>query len=174
MRQTRLCALLLYFGVPFLVAAWPAHSQSTDQFGRGHELIGSGYTVVDFAASWCDPCYKALPRLQQLAGEHPGVRFLVVSVDEEPAGRDRLVEDLGLGLPVIWDENHRLVEMFHPIGFPATYLLNPSGEVVYEHTGYTKKKWRSFVEALTRLDNLPASQPEVRAGAEPASALEPG
>ncbi len=125
-------------------------AQGSDQFGRRHDLAGETYTVVDFAASWCEPCYRALPELQALAGDHPRVRFLVVSVDDEVEGRDRLIADLDLRLPVIWDQGHELIERFHPKGFPATYVLAPGGEIVHQHLGYSKKKWRALVAFLER------------------------
>ncbi len=143
----KLAAVLVAASLP-----WLAHGEAVDQLGNRHELTGPGHTVVDFAASWCKPCYQALPRLETLAGEHPGIRFLVVSVDEEVTGRDRLVEDLGLRLPVLWDEGHVLVERFRPRGFPATYVLDSRGEVVYRHTGYSKRKWRELADFVSRLD----------------------
>ncbi len=137
-----------------LVTSSPLGAQALDQFGRSHDLAaGETYTVVDFAASWCEPCYRALPELQALANRIPRVRFLVVSVDDRVAGRDRLVEDLGLRLPVIWDQGHELVERFDPEGFPATYVLAPGGEVVHQHVGYSKKKWRALVAFLERLSS---------------------
>ncbi len=141
----------------------PVRAESSDQFGRRHDLAaGSAYTVVDFAASWCEPCYRALPRLQALAASTPHVRFLVVSVDDDVAGRDRLVEDLELRLPVIWDHGHALIERFRPPGFPATYVLAPGGEVVHQHVGYSKKKWRRLVDFLERLGRPGEVRPESR------------
>lgn len=134
-----------------LAAAGSAEGNYLDQSGQPQELTGPGYTVVDFAAAWCEPCYKALPRLQDLASEHPSVRFLVVSVDEEKEGRDQLIRDLEIQLPVIWDEKHTLVEQFHPKGFPATYVLDSAGQVVYEHIGYNPKKWQKLVDFLQQI-----------------------
>lgn len=113
---------------------------------------GKGYVIVDFAASWCKPCYRALPKLQDFADSHPEFRVLVVSEDEEESGRNKIVSDLGLRLPVIWDNQHQLAERFSPKGFPATYILNASGDVVYQHIGYTAKTWQEFVETAEALD----------------------
>ncbi len=136
-----------------------ARAEGSDQFGRQHDLAGGdAYTVVDFAASWCEPCYRALPELEALAAHMPEVRFLVVSVDDEAAGRDRLVEDLELRLPVIWDQGHDLIERFHPRGFPATYVLAPGGEVVHQHVGYSQKKWRRLVAFLEQLQATAAAR----------------
>ncbi len=152
MRRAHLAlALWVLFATPS-----PARAEGVDQFGHRHDLAaGDAYTVVDFAASWCEPCYQALPELQALAASTSAVRFLVVSVDDDVAGRDRLIEDLGLRLPVIWDEGHELIERFHPPGFPATYVLAPGGEVVHQHVGYSKKKWRALVDVLGRLSADP-------------------
>ena len=152
--------LLTLAAMVALAASSSPRVQGTDQFGERHDLAGESYTVVDFAASWCDPCYRALPELQALAADTPKVRFLVVSIDDEVTGRDRLIEDLGLRLPVIWDAGHELIERFHPEGFPATYVLAPGGEIVHHHVGYSKKKWRRLVDVLKGLDVVAAPRPE--------------
>lgn len=120
-----------------------------DQHGEIHDLeeLARGLLVVDFAASWCEPCYEALPKLEALARTHPEVRFVVVSVDETRAGRDRLVRDLGLELPVLWDEGQRIVEGFSPEGFPATYVLD-HGRVIHQHIGSDENGWRELVAVL--------------------------
>ena len=116
------------------------------------------YTVLDFAASWCTPCYRALPRLQALARELPDLRVVVVSVDETERGRDRLVRELDLELEVVWDGDHALISKLAPEAFPATYVLDPSGEVVYSHLGYDPLVFDEFAEVVRGL------QREVAAG----------
>lgn len=116
-------------------------------------LIGpsGGYTVLDFAASWCVPCYRALPRLQELAQELPDIRVVVVSVDETEGARDRLVRELELELEVVWDEDHGLVSSLAPEGFPATYVLDRRGAVVYSHFGYDPDVFDDFADYVRGL-----------------------
>ncbi len=152
--RQRVCAVLLALAAG-ITAVNPVRGAS-DQFGQDHDLKGGdAYTVVDFAASWCEPCYQALPELEALAASTPRVRFLVISVDDEVTGRDRLIDDLGLSLPVIWDQGHELIERFRPKGFPATYVLAPGGEIVHQHIGYNKKKWRRLVDFLRSAGGAP-------------------
>jgi peroxiredoxin len=138
----------------FLLAGVPTSGQALDQHGQRHDVRGPSvsHTVVEFAAAWCKPCYKALPRLEALSRRHPGIRFLVVSVDEASAGRDRLIEELNLTVPVLWDEGHAIVESFHPEEFPATYVLDRTGKVVHEHFGYAEAKIDALAAFLAEIE----------------------
>ena len=129
--------------------ATPSVAQ-TDQNGKTYDLTPpfARITVVDFAASWCIPCWKSLLRLQALAAQMPEVEFLVVSVDDEVHGRDQLVSRINLTLPVIWDEDHQLAERFAPQGMPATFVLDAEGSVIYQHLGYDQDLWNEFVRFL--------------------------
>ena len=72
----------------------------------------------------------------------------MVSVDTEKGGRDELVRHLGLSIPVVWDEHHRLAEFYRPEGMPATVILDPSGDIVYRHVGSGLREWRALLEFL--------------------------
>ena len=156
-RTAPLCLALALSALPLVAedAALDATSagRATDQHGTSHTLdeFDQGLVVVDFAASWCEPCYEALPRLQVFARAHPAVRFVVVSVDTSTAGRDRLVRDLGLELPVLWDGDHRIVERFAPERFPATYLLR-DGRIIHRTLGSGERGWNELVAEVERLD----------------------
>lgn len=115
-RAAALLALSSALALPALAAAAAAPVAETDQAGRTHEWKGAspGYTVVDFAASWCTPCWAVLPRLERYASEHPEIRVLAVSVDYKVSDRDLLVSKLKLTIPVLWDERHRIAEHYRP------------------------------------------------------------
>lgn len=147
----RRAALLLALALA-LCATRPLAAAETDQHGVAHAWTGpsAGYTVLDFAASWCTPCWSVLPRLEKLAAEHPGLRVVVVSVDDKVAGRDLLVSKLGLTIPVLWDEKHLIAGHYRPDGMPYTVVLDPSGKVVYHHTGSAAKEWSAMLAFLEK------------------------
>lgn len=127
-----------------------------DQYGNEPAWSGAtgSYMVIDFAASWCQPCWKSLPHLENLAKSHPSLHVLVVSVDDRMKGRDLLVERLHLTLPVVWDQDARIASHYHPAGMPATFVIDPRGKVVFSSVGFSEKGWKSlekFVAGL-RLD----------------------
>ena len=128
-----LILLGLFLGTTALAAGGPLR----DQFGNHYdpENLSPKVTVLDFAASWCQPCWRALPHLQAYAKAHPEVQVLVVSEDDQRAGRDTLVKKLGLKIPVVWDEDHQLAKKMNPPGMPTTYVLDADGKVVHFQVG---------------------------------------
>ena len=138
-----------------LLLAPPLAAVETDQRGVAQEWKGasSGYTVLDFAASWCTPCWSVLPRLEKFAAEHPEIRVVAVSVDDKVSGRDLLVSKLKLTIPVLWDEKHRIAEHYRPDGMPHTVVLDPAGNVVYRHTGSGAKEWDAMLAFLSKAAN---------------------
>jgi len=97
--------------------------------------------LVDFWATWCKPCLKAMPRLQKfhdaLAAE--GFEVLGVSIDEdEDRGKKikRIVDKLDISYPVSLDAKQTPAwHQFKVKAIPAMYLLDREGQIVAQWTG---------------------------------------
>lgn len=70
--------------------------------------------LVDFYATWCEPCKRMAPRLETLAKEHEG-KLLVVKVDVE--------------------RSPKLKAKYGIKRYPTLYLLKPGGETLKSSTG---------------------------------------
>jgi peroxiredoxin len=87
--------------------------------------------VVDFWASWCEPCRRAMPRLHALARarERQGITVLTVSVDDERANCERFMREANVTLPVVHDASHQIATAWSPSAMPSTFVIDREGVV---------------------------------------------
>lgn len=93
------------------------------------DLRGQG-VVVNFWASWCDPCRVEMPLLAEAAQTNQGqITFVGVNIlDREPAARAFLAE-FGVTYPNGPDPGNRWARQFGTSGVPATFFIDGEGVV---------------------------------------------
>lgn len=95
--------------------------------------------VVDFWATWCDPCLDQLPVLERLARAHAADGLVVygVSVDEDRAQLEAFLGTTPLGIGVLWDKGGaRNTERLDVQRLPTTLVADRAGVVRFVHQGY--------------------------------------
>lgn len=91
-----------------------------------------GKTVLlHFWATWCEPCKKELPALQQLAAElddtHLTVVLVAIDTVSSPAQITAFARELGVQLPIYVASDGAISDSFWGWGLPVTYLLDKQG-----------------------------------------------
>jgi cytochrome c biogenesis protein CcmG/thiol:disulfide interchange protein DsbE len=94
-----------------------------------------GKTVVlNFFASWCDPCKQEAPVLEKLWRQDRSDDLVVLGVDTGPDSASdgrRFVRAHGITYPVVFDPNANVAFSRYAIGdLPVTYVLNPRGRII--------------------------------------------
>jgi cytochrome c biogenesis protein CcmG, thiol:disulfide interchange protein DsbE len=94
-----------------------------------------GKTVVlNFWASWCDPCKREAPALEQLWRQYRGRGVIVLGVDTGPDAKSdgrRFVAAHGITYPVLFDRNALIAANLYGVAaLPVTYVLDRTGRVV--------------------------------------------
>lgn len=95
---------------------------------------------VDFWASWCGPCRKSLPQLNELRNHllNEGKEFevLAVNLDNDLKEASAFIKKYPVSYPVVYDSKGKYPELYGVVGMPTSYLLDQQGRVNYVHTGF--------------------------------------
>ena len=92
-------------------------------------------TVIDFWATWCGPCIRSLPALQQLHeryADDSSVRILSVNIDDGPKLKRRIgafMAERDYDFPVIIDFGKRISRAYRVQTIPTMVVVNTEGIV---------------------------------------------
>ena len=94
--------------------------------------------MINFWATWCGPCRQEMPLLDELYARYQRVGFnlLGVNIDDDSQRAMRMVDELGIRFPVLFDERKEVSELYNVEAMPATILVDREGNVRYVHHGY--------------------------------------
>ncbi|WP_099468957.1 redoxin domain-containing protein [Konateibacter massiliensis] len=117
----------------------------TDQYGTVHTLSDYKGKVVflNFWATWCPPCQKEMPHIEELYQEYnlneEDVVFLGVTnpkTEEYPNNQDESKEEItafleenGYTFPTVFDETGELFQSYYISAFPTTFMIDKEGNV---------------------------------------------
>ncbi|RYY92510.1 MAG: DUF547 domain-containing protein, partial [Chitinophagaceae bacterium] len=87
-------------------------------------------TILDFFATWCVPCIRALPRLQELQDKNPDVLRVVLVATESPAKLRAFLARNPVRLPLVVDSAEAFSARFAPPSYPYTLVLDSAGSIV--------------------------------------------
>jgi thiol-disulfide isomerase/thioredoxin len=120
--------------------------------------------VIDFWATWCEPCARTMPRLQELQSRFPG-RLLVVGVtklyggdgsSEDPAvelARIKAFADArGVHYPILVADSEENLSNYRVTALPTVVIVDPAGRVSYYWVAE-----RGAQEAIRQIELLLAS-----------------
>ena len=104
-------------------------------------------------ASWCPPCIAELPDIQRLVQSvsPEEVAFLLVSVDKNAYQARQFLQKNGYTLPVYrFTETLSAGIQYNVI--PTTYIIAPSGKIIYKHEGLAQYNHEEFKDFLLKSD----------------------
>lgn len=107
------------------------------------ELGKSGkITVISFWATWCSPCKKELDAIKDYYEEWQekyGVELVAISVDDarSAAKVPAMVKEKEWAYRILLDPARELQTAANIQAVPHTFVLDQSGNIVFEHNGYT-------------------------------------
>jgi peroxiredoxin len=94
--------------------------------------------LLDFWASWCEPCKKELPLLDKMAPRlrARGVEIVAVNIDDNRDKAAEFVRSHGLHLTVVTDGAKKIVGAWEPPKMPSSFVVDKGGVVRAVHGGF--------------------------------------
>jgi len=110
---------------------------------------------LDFWASWCVPCRRSFPWLNQVLERYGDEGFIVVgvNVDKDPDLVREFLAETPADFPIIYDPTGKLATRFGVAGMPSSFLIGRDGQLITDHVGFkrhlTAEYEASIIDALT-------------------------
>jgi len=160
------------FAAAFLfLAALPlaAHAAETTPNVTLYALDGKPFTLtslkgkvvlLDFWASWCAPCRKSFPFLDEMQTKHAsaGLRVVGLTLEEDDDAVTGFLASVPVNFTIARDTSERAGEAFGVVAMPTTFLIDREGRVAARFEGGDEsvhKKIEAAVATLVAGGTLP-------------------
>ena len=109
--------------------------------------------MINFWATWCGPCRQEMPLLDELYSRYQRVGFNVlgINIDDDSRRAMRMVDDLGVSFPVLFDTRKEVSKLYRVEAMPVTILVDREGNVRYVHYGYKPGYEQLYLDEIRTL-----------------------
>lgn len=129
-----------------------------DQTGEIQELHQNNGkpTLINFWATWCDPCLTELPYLEAAYKKHGDqVNFWMINATStEPNEKEvfKFIDKYKYTFPILLDERETNVAFgqYKLVGLPVTIAIDAKGKIIYKHAGELNEK--ELAQILKKID----------------------
>jgi cytochrome c biogenesis protein CcmG/thiol:disulfide interchange protein DsbE len=122
-----------------LLSTWPLVASPADAAVPAALAPVHGKVVwVDFWASWCSPCRRSFPWLNEMQRRYgkQGLEIIAVNLDEDRKLANEFLAETPALFEVRFDPSGHLAKEFDVQAMPSSYLLDSSGKVLGRHLGF--------------------------------------
>jgi len=127
------------------------------EFPAGLGEVTGRVVLVDFWASWCTPCRRSFPWMNEMLEryEDQGLQIIGVNLDKERSLAVEFLEETPADFDLRYDPAGALAEEYGVQAMPSSFLLDADGNVVATHYGFrfdeSEEYEAQIVNALTGL-----------------------
>ena len=109
--------------------------------------------LINFWASWCGPCRQEMPVLDELHRQYKALGFTVlgVNVEENSSAARKLLKEVQVSFPVLFDNESVVSKQYDVIAMPSTVLVDRDGNMRYIHKGYKPGLEDQYLQQIRNL-----------------------
>jgi thiol-disulfide isomerase/thioredoxin len=108
---------------------------------------------IDFWASWCGPCRKSFPWLNQIQQKYAKQKFTIISinVDNVKSNAEAFLAEHPVQYSVLFDSDNTLMQYFSVNAMPSSLLIDKQGQLVDIHQGFSEKNIAQYEQKIQAL-----------------------
>lgn len=96
--------------------------------------------LLDFWGTFCEPCKKSFPKLQELNRKYAarGLRVIGISEDEDD-DKDKIpgfAQTYGAKFSLAWDGDKSIAKQYKPETMPSSFVIDKNGIIRFAHVGF--------------------------------------
>jgi peroxiredoxin len=96
--------------------------------------------LLDFWGTFCEPCKKSFPKLEELRRKYAasGLRVIGISEDDDD-DKDKIpgfARTYGATFSLAWDGDKAVARRYKPETMPSSFLIDKDGIVRFAHVGF--------------------------------------
>ena len=120
---------------------------------KGPADLKGKVSVIDFWATWCEPCIREIPNFNKLHEAYPGEEVEVIAITvESPHGEiASKVKEFGMKYPVLVGNDEVVKGFGGLIGFPTTFLVTKDWKVYKKYLGALPNKQETIKKDIEKL-----------------------
>jgi thiol-disulfide isomerase/thioredoxin len=133
-------------------AASPTSAQATPDWAVLDSLRGK-VVLLDFWASWCSPCLKSFPWMNEVQKKLGADGFVIVAVnvDQDRALADAFMKKVPAQFRVEYDPKGALARQFDVQAMPTSFLIDRNGQIRVRHAGFKEKQRDEREDEIVKL-----------------------
>lgn len=133
----------------------PDFSMSNDQLPKKLSALTGQVVYLDFWASWCKPCRKSFPWMNQMQEKYAaqGLQIIAINLDTEQALAKDFLDKVPAQIPIIYDPEGKIASDYKLIGMPSSYLIDKEGKIRFSHKGFFSRSEPMYEKELVLLLN---------------------
>ena len=120
------------------------------------DVLGKGPVIIDFWASWCNPCKTSMPYLNDLAIKYDSLTVVMISVDaaKDITKAKNFIKSKDFKFTALFDSDKSISKKMNVSSVPHTFILDKNGEIIYSHVGFepgTELKYEYYIRQQLNL-----------------------
>ena len=109
--------------------------------------------LINFWASWCGPCRQEMPLLEEIQQKYSKLGFTVlgINVDKNSAQADKILNDINISFPVLYDADGSVSKRYNVDAMPTTVIVDRNGNMRFLHRGFKPGYEESYIAHIKTL-----------------------